>query len=182
MRVLAEEDLLLYLCAHGAKHHWARLKWICDAAEVCRRATDLKWDRLVGRADRLDLDRVLFLGLRLAEQWLGAPVPASLHDRLYETPAIAALAEQVETQWLFTEKGLDRTPRWTQLRFFLRTRRRWRNRWPLLREYGTLALSPTARDRAVLDLPSSLSFLYYLIRPVRILGGGRTDGEPPRSP
>jgi Uncharacterised nucleotidyltransferase len=29
---LATEDLLLYLCMHGAKHGWPLLSWICDLA------------------------------------------------------------------------------------------------------------------------------------------------------
>ena len=170
VRVLSDEDLLLYLCAHGTKHHWARLKWVCDVAEVCRGASGVDWERLGDRAGRLDVDRVLLLGLRLARRWLGAPVPEGLRDRLHGEPALSALVRQVEAAWLFTKEGLDRTPRWDQLAFFLRTRRRWRNRWPLLREYGGLALTPTGKDRAVLDLPPSASFLYYVIRPLRLLG------------
>ena len=180
VRVLAEEDLLLYLCAHGAKHHWARLKWLCDVAEVCRRAS-LDGEALVARAERLDLDRLLGLGLRLAEHWLDAPASAALRVRLRDNSTIAELARHVETNWLFTAEGLDRTPRWDQLRFFLRTRRRWRNRWPLLREFGALALTPTENDRAVVELPSSLSFLYYLVRPFRILRSGGPEGNPPFS-
>ncbi len=177
VRVLSKEDELLYLCAHGTKHHWARLKWICDVAEMCRHASDLDWDGLVDRAVRLDLERILFLGLRLAKECLDAPVPTSLHERLYGDSTISDLAHWVQKRWLFTEEGLDRTPRWEQFRFFLRTRRRWRNRWPLLREYGGLALTPTEKDRALIDLPPSLSFLYYLIRPFRILGLGAQTRE-----
>jgi hypothetical protein len=182
VRVLSEEDLILYLCAHGTKHHWARLKWLCDVAEVCRRASALDGKRLLDRAVRLDVDRLLVLGLRLAERWLDAPVPAALHARYRDDPVVSELVRHVETEWLLTPGGLDRTPRWEQFRFFLRTRRRWRSRWPLLWEYGTLALTPTEKDRALVDLPSSLSFLYYAIRPFRILGGGgkgRNDATAP---
>jgi hypothetical protein len=31
---LSPEDTLLILCAHGAKHLWERLGWICDVAEL----------------------------------------------------------------------------------------------------------------------------------------------------
>lgn len=176
VRVLGEEDLLLYLCAHGTKHHWARLKWMCDVAEVCRRAS-IDWESLVARAERQDLDRLLGLGLRLAKRWLDAPVPAALHAQFRDDPTITELARHVEANWLLTAEGLNRTPRWEQLRFFLRTRRRWRNRWPLLREFGGLALTPTEKDRAVVDLPAPLSFLYYLVRPFRILGTGGSEGD-----
>jgi hypothetical protein len=176
VQVLAEEDVLLYLCAHGIKHHWARLKWVCDVAEVCRRASEIDWSLLVDRATRLDADRRLFLGLRLAETWLDAPVPASFRARLYDD-TISRLADHVETKWLVSDDGLKNTfgggrvRRFLrQLRFFLRTRRRWRNKWPLLLQYGAMAFAPSEKDRALVDLPASLSFLYYLIRPLRVLG------------
>jgi hypothetical protein len=166
---LCDEDLLLYLCAHGTKHHWATLRWICDVAQVCRTGT-VDWAVLLQRARALDCDRMLALGLLLAGRWLDAPVPAAVQERLIGRDAtVARLARHVETRWLFTDAGFDRTPRWAQLRFFLRARRRWAHRRPLLGEYARLALTPTAKDRAFCPLPPSLSGLYYAVRPVRLL-------------
>src|SRR5437867_3029022 len=31
---LALDDVLLVLCAHGAKHSWSRLGWLCDIARL----------------------------------------------------------------------------------------------------------------------------------------------------
>ena len=44
---LPPEDLLLFLCAHGAKHIWERLLWLCDVREVLRSHPDLDWEHLL---------------------------------------------------------------------------------------------------------------------------------------
>lgn len=165
---LAPEDLLLYLCAHGTKHHWAALKHICDVAQVCR-TVSLDWSVLLNRAEAIDADRMLFLGLLLATRWLDAPLPPAVRARLPADPIVPQLARHVETNWLFSDDGFDRTPRWAQLQFFLRSRRRWRSRLPLLLEYAKLALTPTDKDTAFFSLPAGLSGLHYVLRPLRLL-------------
>ena len=40
---LAPEDLVLYLCVHGAKHRWERLEWVACVAEIVRNNADLDW-------------------------------------------------------------------------------------------------------------------------------------------
>ena len=40
---LCPEDLLLVLCAHGGKHHWTYLKWICDIAHLIHRHPEMNW-------------------------------------------------------------------------------------------------------------------------------------------
>lgn len=166
--MLSTEDLLIYLCAHGTKHHWASLKWIGDVAAVCQSA-EVNWEVLLKRARRLDGDRMLFVGLLLAGRLLDAPVPSRMLERAMRDRTAQRLVKHVEKNWLFTDRGRDRTPRWSQLRFFMRSRRRWSHQYPLLVHYVGLALSPTENDIAFLPLPSALSGLYYLLRPIRLL-------------
>ena len=44
VRSLPPEELLVVLCVHGAKHHWSRLGWICDVAELLREYPRLGWE------------------------------------------------------------------------------------------------------------------------------------------
>ncbi len=46
---LRPEDLLLFLCVHGAKHHWERLMWICDVAALVRVQQQMDWSRSIWR-------------------------------------------------------------------------------------------------------------------------------------
>lgn len=165
---MAPHDLLLYLCAHGTKHHWARLKWVADVAHVLRGHSGLDAQALCCHARRMHCERVLLLGLHLAQRWLDAPLDPVFEASIKADAVVEELARFIETRWLCTDDGLDRTIRWQQVRFFARTRRRWRDAWPMWAEYARRSLQPSDQDRAFVDLPRPLHPLYALVRPVRI--------------
>src|SRR5438128_6595765 len=75
VRVFPPEDLLLILCIHGSKDLWRRLQWICDIAELIHTYPKLNWERVVAQAKALGSERMLLLGLSLASELLGTPLP-----------------------------------------------------------------------------------------------------------
>jgi len=162
---LAGEDLLLVLCAHGAKHRWACLGWACDVAELLRVHHALNWPAVVEEARFLRCERVLLLGLLLAHNLLEAPVPDELVRRARATPAVPALMALVYRQ-TFGEGDIGPWGLRNAL-FHLRARERLRDG---LRYALSLALTPTVADWTALRVPASLSFIHYLFRPVRLAG------------
>ncbi|PYN78472.1 MAG: hypothetical protein DMD96_21610 [Candidatus Rokuibacteriota bacterium] len=77
--VLSPEDLLLHLCLHTAFHHQLVLGlrgcWdILETIRHCGRAID--WEQLQRRARRWGVEKYVCLTLHLAQQLLGADVPA----------------------------------------------------------------------------------------------------------
>ena len=169
IRTMQPNDLLLYLCAHGTKHHWARLKWVADVAHVLQQHSELDAEALCRRARALHCERVLLLGVHVAARWLEAPLAPAFQSAIESDPTVGELARFIETEWLCTDAGLDRTIRWQQVHFFARTRRRWRDAWPMWAEYLRRSVEPSAQDRAFADLPRPLTPLYALVRPVRVL-------------
>jgi hypothetical protein len=127
VRSLASEDLLLFLCVHGAKHHWQRLAWICDVAELLR-TVKIDWGRLLDQASRLGGRRMLGLGVWLAQTLLGAALPMDVQHRLYADPVIPALAEEVSVR-LFANPSRPLAA-WDRPPFYLRLRERWQDRLP----------------------------------------------------
>lgn len=98
VRNLGPEDLLLVLCVHGAKHHWGKLMWICDIAELLRVYSEkLNWGRLLNRTRSLGGLRMLFLGLILARDLLGAKIPADVQRHMCGDPTLAFLAAEVRS-------------------------------------------------------------------------------------
>lgn len=168
---LSNEDLLLALCAHGTKHLWERLVWVCDVAELLRAGRVADWSYVAARARKNGSERMLLLGLRLAAELLGAPLPGELGRRALADEDVAALAAAVRAR-LFD--GAEHRPAGflSNIRFNLRARARLRDR---LRYYGFI-LSPTDGDIASLRLPAPMTFAYYLIRPFRLLARG-DDGH-----
>ncbi|HVF54769.1 MAG TPA: nucleotidyltransferase family protein [Pyrinomonadaceae bacterium] len=164
VKSLSPEDLLLSLCVHGSKHLWERLAWVCDAAELINSHPALDWPRVLGQARRAGIERMLFLGLRLARELLGAALPPEVESEAFDDSSVASLSAQVSAHLFdgadYRPAGLARN-----VLFNLRARRRWRDK---LRYFGFM-VSPTDGDLTVLPLPASLSFVYYLMRPFRLL-------------
>ena len=90
---LSPEDLLLYLCAHGARHLWGRLSWVCDIALLLHTENGLAWEQVLERARTLRVERMLYLGLYLAHTLLAAQLPRAVKRRVQADDAIGPLAE-----------------------------------------------------------------------------------------
>jgi hypothetical protein len=71
------EDLLLVLCIHGSKHGWSSLGWLVDVAELLAAKDAMDWARFCGRAQALGCSRRVGVGLRLANELLGAPLASA---------------------------------------------------------------------------------------------------------
>ncbi len=162
VHTLGSEDLLLYLCAHGAKHGWARLEWICDVAQLARSESGLEWDAITARAYARGCERMVLLGLLLARDLLEAPVPEPLLARARADATVRSLARLVQSR-LFTDTTAEDP--WNARVFQLRVLERWRDR---VRFILRLTFTPSLGDWELVRLPAVLSFLYYLIRPVRL--------------
>lgn len=157
---LGGEDLLLYLCAHGAKHLWASLGWIVDIAELLRARPGLCGDRLLQRATSLGGRRMMLLGLRLAELLCGLPLEPAQRLAVEREPHLEELADRVVRRLLQPparqELGLE------SVRFHLRVRERPRDG---LRYGLSLIFQPTVADWETASLPG---LLHYALRPVRL--------------
>src|SRR5438552_13685653 len=75
IQTLAPEPLLLFLCAHAAKHMFERLGWIGDIARFLHVTPNLDWARIIEQSRHARSLRQLLLSLHLANDLLGAPIP-----------------------------------------------------------------------------------------------------------
>lgn len=175
IRMMSPEDSLLILSAHGMKHFWTRLIWICDLAQYIHSCPQFDWQRLMKRADSLDARGMTQLGLLLAHRLLGTQVPEFILSDI--RPAIHAQALELE-QRLFIDPGNPRAlPRGAEaqltgggplrsLLFHFRTRESWSS---ALRYCFHRAFTPNVVDQGWLRLPRPLAPLYYVLRPIRLL-------------
>jgi hypothetical protein len=155
---LAPDDLLLFLCAHGAKHGWRRLAWLCDVARFLAAHRDLP-----ARAQAAGATRLFLLALLLAADLLDAPVPAPLLARARSSRPVRALAAAVQRRlWVVPWQDVEG---WQAQWFRLRARDRWRD---ALRVARAAAFAPGAADWALVRLPDRLYPLYYVLRPIRL--------------
>ena len=162
---LSPEDLLLILCVHGAKHLWARLAWICDIAEIIRVHGEIDWGQVMDQAFAVGSERALFLGLFLANALLGADLPEEIIRRVQADPVTQSLGAQVRRR-LFRDAACPPGALESCL-FHLKVRERV---WDRTRFCLGVAMIPTVEDWMRLPLPPSLFPLYYLLRPLRLIG------------
>jgi hypothetical protein len=177
---LSAEDLLLSLCVHGTKHFWRQLNWICDVTELVRAKKDIDWARLIARAETDGSDRMLFLGLFLGEDLLGAPLPSEVIQRIRADPTAESLASRVYRR--LSEEPAERPRSIVADMFFAQTMRRVKDRARLLLGHAKDHFRPTLLELEMVSLPRPFYFLYYLLRPLRLAGKyGRRLGSRPRS-
>lgn len=161
---LSPADLFLVLCVHAARHRWCQLQWICDIAELVRVNYHMDWGELMELARTLGSQRVLFLGLYLASDLLGAELPEEVSGKIQSDPLVKVLAAQVYER-LFSER--DGAPGFFENPLFqLRLKERLRDK---VRYIVRSAAVPSHEDWEYLPLPTGLSCLYYLSRPFRLL-------------
>lgn len=164
---LSNEDLLLYLCVHGAKHRWERLEWICSIAALLRAEKQMNWRRVAALAQRTGGLRGLRLGLLLANDICGVPLPPLLAGAALADRGARRLAEQVRGD-LFLAQPVHRTREFKRQTFYLQTRERILDRFRIVWFSCARIPHPLAKDWDMFRLPASMSFLYYLLRPLRL--------------
>lgn len=160
---LSQEDLLLYICVHAAKHGWVMLGWICDIAELIRAHPGIDLNAILVEASRLGSRRMFLTGILLARELLEAPVPDQLVAVARGDSDVASLARRIARQ-LFSGTAQGRTdfdPWAVPLLSIESTRER-------ARYIVRRILAPTMGDYQLLPLPKALFPLYWVIRPFRM--------------
>jgi len=161
---LSAEDMLLFLCVHGSKHCWHLLSMIYDLAAHLRASTMVDWQRLIDQADRQGSERMLLLGFHLASELFGVELPGELARKIKTDPSMDRLAAQVYRILL---RDTDVAGGFFEEHLFNLRAIEYLRRKALY--CFDQVLTPTPIEWASLPLPSSLSFLYYLVRPLRLV-------------
>ena len=156
------EDTLVMLCVHGTKHFWERILWVLDVAKMIT-VQEVDWNRLLAIAEKMKSTRVLLLGLYLAHDLLGAPLPELILQKVRKDGTVRKLAEKVNEQ--YTGISDPSAGVWPRAVFRLRSSD---SIGQGMRHLLRLAMSPTETDREAVRLPGFLSPLYVLVRPWRL--------------
>ena len=168
-------DSLLYLCVHASKECWRKLKWICDIAEFVQVNPDLDWHRLLDQAQTFHCERRVLTGLLLAHYLLELPLPEIVSQRAEKDQICYELTEEFIQRLFWQDNQLGR--QFTMEKFYLHLKslekvedklKSWEE---LSRQLKTLLIKliPNSKDYRYLPLPKLLGFMYYFIRPYRML-------------
>lgn len=169
--VFSPEDLLVLLCIHGMKHYWERLTWLCDVAWLLHATPNLDWNAVMQRATAYGSRRMLLLGVYLAQRMLAVDLPSEVQRCIAAEAELVFVAAQLQER-MAIPLGRPAMGR-TRARLYLMSRERLRDRALFVGERANVvvrsAMMPNHNDVAWLPLPPSLSFLYYFLRPFRLI-------------
>jgi len=163
INALSFENHILYLCAHGSKHLFERLEWICDIDRAIRSQGEVDWQHLLEEAQKLGVARMLFLGLALAKLFFDLPLPQEITKKIEVDPHIPSLVQKVITIHYSEEKQEK-----SYSTFWLLWQMRENLSDRLLFAYRGL-FAPKFDDFKFIQLPKQLAFLYPIIRPYRLI-------------
>ncbi|MBD2627207.1 nucleotidyltransferase domain-containing protein [Trichormus variabilis] len=161
---LSPENTLLMLAGHGTKDCWTNLARICDVAELIRSHPQLNWHKLIETARVKGGERILFLALTLARNILGTTVPDEVWQRIQTDPKVSLLAVEVSQNLFQKTDGSFQDGRVT--RFHLSVRERLQDK---ILYFLRLVTTPTTSDWLILPLTEFPAFIYYLLRPIRLV-------------
>jgi hypothetical protein len=156
---LRTDELFAYLCVHGATHAWSRLKWIADLGAFLSHFDPAEIERLYRTSLRLGVGRCSAQALLLCADLFDTPVPGSLLIELRSDRTARKLA-RTALSVMSGETELDKTVLGTlpiHLSHFALAPG-WRYK---VAEARRKLASP--HDRASIDLPRPLRFLYPLL-------------------
>jgi hypothetical protein len=172
----SNEDLLLYLCIHGSKDCWQNLKLICDVSEFIYSHAALDWAAVLQRAEEMNCLKMLLIGLFLSKSVLNVTLPDIIEEKIKENEFAQNLATEFSEKIFVRDDKLGR--QFTMKKFFvhLKLTETFKDKvgcyldlFRPIQAYFLLKLIPTTKDRDFLEVPQSLYFLYYLIRPIRLI-------------
>jgi Uncharacterised nucleotidyltransferase len=142
----------LYLSFHAAYHKWNTLKWLADIHELCS-STPPDWKQVKQYAVQYELEAVADPTLAACSHLFDTPLPEEFRS--------ASLPVDVR---LFPDSE-EPAESWKVTLFYPRLLKR---RSEKLRWYAQNFFVPRLADYRFVRLPSSLTFLYYILRPLRL--------------
>ncbi|MBE9004352.1 nucleotidyltransferase family protein [Fortiea sp. LEGE XX443] len=163
------ENLIIILCSQGGKDCWLWLNRICDLAEVIRTHPNVNWEKIWQLATKLRMTRILLLGLSLAHHVLDAQLPELMLQKIEANSIVKALSSEIVTQLTCTAKDSTDSTTQSQFKFALFHLKLIEHPWDKIVYCYEHIIVPTIADKSFIRLPKFLSFLYYFIRPLRLI-------------
>jgi len=163
-------DAFLIHSIHGTKHHWFRIEWILATALICRQINDLA--TMFAQAEAMGCERMVLLGAVLARRLFSLPVPEPLAHRLNchsrQSTVIEVACDEI-IDWILYEEWANQNVKRTHIADFQLRSRLLSSPSDKSRFWIRALTNPRSEDIAWIDLPDSLSPLYRVLRPIRLL-------------
>lgn len=167
---LCPEDTLLMLSIQLTKDRSPQLAKVCDVAEVIRAHADLNWEGALRQAKNIGGERLMLFAMCVTHELLGASLPPGATKELPRHRAIHRLVNHT-AQEMFSPSEQAAPDQLPPQRFHSLARERFRDKlYPYYLRYVEDVIAPCQLDQEFLRLPRKLYLVYYLLRPIRLIG------------
>ena len=167
IEILSPDDLILCLSIHhGLRSNWRKLKYICDFALIMKHYNTIDFLKLMNRAKSIGIDNSFLTGVYVAREMLGITLHKDLLRILFMNPRVKWAGNAVIDRLLRAEKKAQRETFFTQ---FLGHRNFLPIFFKLVTKRTSKLLTPNEQDKSVVSLPKNWQFLYYFVRPFRLM-------------
>jgi hypothetical protein len=163
IRVPTSEMLMLLLCVNGNKDLWCVLERVCALNELVVAHPELNWKEVERISRVAGALRIVLVGLNLARKLFGMALPHKIIGLIDRDRSVADLTSLALLR--LTKDRTDEPGLWETTRFRIRAIERRRDK---LRYCALRFLTPSFHD-CVPALPPSFRFVYYGLRPLRLL-------------
>lgn len=165
---LCPEDMLLHLCIHGSSHCWEKLEMIFSVARIVKDNTEIDWERIYRKSKNIGCRKMVFFGLLIAGHYFRIDLPEIFHPELKKN-TFKKLLVYVTRKIDMSTRSFSEQLNWRFSPFHFRIR----DNFPdALIYFFRLLFQPTIKEWELFSLPDRLLFLYYIIRPYRLLKEG----------
>jgi hypothetical protein len=161
---LSDEDYLMFLCQHGARHLWKRLSWLCDVSTLiinnasCSSALEI--------ARETENESVFLLGILLANGLMDVPVPDNIIQTTEFSEDLINLSNKIISSIILSQDINDYS---FQVVADLVLYKNVLSLGEKVAFYFDLCMKPTKPDFDWVALPDVLFPAYKLVRPVRLM-------------
>jgi len=163
INILGDEDLFLYLVAHGARHGWFRLRWLIDIDRLILKGID--WGKLRPIMKEYANEHVVGQSLILTKGLLNTSISKELSFLLTDKAIALSNWAMVYIKNIQYDQPFpkDLIPynrySWVLQKNFIQKFK-----------YFLILSYPTYKDYQVFRLPKNLHFLYFPLRPFLYTG------------
>jgi hypothetical protein len=162
---ISDDLTLIYLCIHGTSHCWEKLEWLCCFAEMIRRKDKREILQIIELAGKMGCKRMLYLGFYLGYDLLDVTLPAEVLQRIVNDKRVVSYGKKAK-KIIFDQKSSSlKHAEWRFSPLHIQIRDSYLDR---VRYAIYLYTAPTIKEWTKFPLPSWLTPLYRIIRPLRL--------------
>lgn len=165
IKVFSDEVLFVYLCMHGSKHGWERIEWVVDIHKLLTFYQEIDWDKVYRLSKTLECFTMVVLGIYLSKKYFNTNIKSNNFE--LQITQIKSLEDQTIRYWNEALKNPSEVERnYKKFIYHYLLNDTLYLKWKFV--FNT-SFAINNGDISTINLPKGLYFLYFVIKPIRLL-------------